>query len=158
MKKFSSIRPKKEGEVNTEKDNLYDGEYVKVKKWKGFEITEGRPCVISIPYFIDQNSFLIRKEFIPAFNATGDPEYHISTIGGGIEGDETPEEALLRELQEEAGIVLRENFKIELEGPIYVSKYSSQKIWFSILTLTKNDYHEIPIKVMVLNWKKWLIQ
>ena len=52
---------------------------------------------------------------------------------------------MLRELQEESGIVVRPNFKVQIEKPLFIFKGSSNKCYMSILTLTENDYHEIAV-------------
>jgi len=62
-----------------------------------------------------------------------------------MEQGESPEVALLRELQEEAGIVLRDNFHIEFDKPLFLGKFNSMKLHLCILPLNENDYHEISI-------------
>jgi 8-oxo-dGTP pyrophosphatase MutT (NUDIX family) len=57
--------------------------------------------------------------------------------------DETPERSLLREIEEEAGIVIRPEFKIEFMKPLFVSKGHASKYHPAIITLTERDYHEI---------------
>ena len=59
---------------------------------------------------------------------------------------ETPEEAMLRELQEEAGIVLRDGYQIEFDKPLFFMKGASNKFYSAIIPLTENDYHEVVIQ------------
>ena len=56
---------------------------------------------------------------------------------------ETPEKTLLREIEEEAGIVIRPDFKIEFMKPLFISKGHSSKYHPALITLTERDYHEI---------------
>jgi ADP-ribose pyrophosphatase YjhB (NUDIX family) len=144
MDKFSKLRPDK---MSTKEDNVvYKDDYMQIINYDDWNIIKERDCVFCIPYLIEQNQFIIRQEYIPAYKYADGQEYHLSLVGGGIEAGESVEEALLRELQEEAGIVLRDNFKIEFEKPLFIGKHSANKYNISIITLNENDYHEIPIK------------
>jgi hypothetical protein len=73
-------------------------------------------------------------------------EMHLSCVGGGIEEGETPEEALFREIQEEAGLVIKDTYKIEFDAPLFLQKSSSIKMYSCIIPLTNNDFTEIPVR------------
>jgi hypothetical protein len=144
MERFSKLRPDKLS--SKEDDIVYKDKYIQVINYDEWNIVKGLDCVFCIPYLIELNKIIIRQEYIPAYKYADGQEYHLSLVGGGIEAGESPEEAMLRELQEEAGIVLRDNFKIEFEKPLFMGKGSCNKYNICILTLNENDYHEIPIK------------
>ena len=147
MNKFSKIKPEEEQAQDLKKDDvLYKDKYLKVIKYENCSIVSEKDCVICIPYLIELNKFIIRQEYIPAFKYTEGQDLHLSCVGGAIEVGETPETALLRELQEEAGLVLRDNFKIEFDKPLFINKYYTNKCYYCIISLTENDYHEIIIK------------
>lgn len=143
MNKFSNLRP--EETPKKEKNILYEDPNLKVIKYEDWSIVSHRDVVVVIPYLIEINKFVIRQEYVPSYKIADGQELHIVLVGGGIEKDENPEEAMLRELQEEAGIVVRPNFKVEMQKPLFISKGCMNKIYPCILTLTENDYHEIAV-------------
>jgi len=144
MKKFTNMRPEEEKKFKKD-DVLYNDEFLKIIKYEDWSVLSGKDGVICIPYLIELNQFIIRQEYVPPFKYVDGQELHISCVGGAIEMGESIEVALLRELQEEAGIVLRDNFKIEFDRPLFLGKFSSMKCHTCILPLSENDYHEIAI-------------
>ena len=141
MDKFSKLKPK--DEFSEKKDDiLYKDDKVKVFKYEDWSVVQERDTIICIPYLIETNQLVLRYEYIPPFKYVDGQEYHITVISGGIEKGESPERALLRELEEEAGIVLREDFKIEFMKPLFKSKGCVDKYHPCIITLSERDYHE----------------
>src|ERR1700761_6654 len=143
MKRFSALKP--EEPIVKESNILYKDIDIEVIKFENRGIISGPDRVFVLPYFIEQNKIIIRQEYIPAYKYSDKEELHLSLVGGGIEKGETAEAALLRELQEEAGIVLRPNYPIEIGKPLFIGKICSCKYYLSILNLTESDYHEVPI-------------
>jgi 8-oxo-dGTP pyrophosphatase MutT (NUDIX family) len=148
MEKFSKIKPKEyKNFFDKDKEEVeYKDEWVKIIKYEDWSIIKENDTVFCIPYLIEKNQFIIRQEYIPTFKYQDGQEYHLALVGGGIEDGETPEMALLREIQEEAGLVLRDTYKIDFEPPLFKSKSSTGKYHIAIVPLNENDYYEIPIK------------
>ena len=143
MEKFSKLKPKNEF---TEADDeiLYQDDTIKVVKYEDWSLIKEKDCVVCIPYLIESNQMVLRYEYIPTFKYVDGQEFHATVLSGGIETGETSKMALLRELEEEAGIVLREDFTIEEEfNPLYISKGHTNKYHPFILPLNERDYHEV---------------
>ena len=146
MEKFSKLKPKKEFEESEDKV-LYDGgDRCKVIEYEDWSIIKSKDAVICIPFLIESNQIVLRYEYIPTFKYVDGQEYHATLVCGGIENGETPEKAMLRELEEEAGIVLREDYQLEAMKPLFVSKASTNKYHPYIIPLNERDYHEVVAK------------
>lgn len=145
MEKFSTLKPKTE--IDVDKDEvLYQNGNMQVISYEDWSISKERDVVICIPYLIESNQIVLRYEYIPSFKYVDGQEFHVALVGGGIEKGETPEKAILRELEEEAGLVLRDDFQLEALKPLFMNKGSINKFYPFIITLTDRDYHEVIAK------------
>ncbi len=146
MEKFSKMRPK--NDFDEPKDDIkYEDGNLKIVNYEDWSIIKERDVVVCIPYLIESNQMVLRHEYIPTFKYVTGQEYHATLIGGGIETGETPQQSLIRELEEEAGIVLREDFQIEEElKPLFMTKGQTNRYYPFILPLNERDYHEVIAK------------
>lgn len=147
MEKFTQIKDKP---TIPEDNMLFNGKYLDVIQYKETEILKGHDCVAILPYFRDEATFLMRLEYLPAYqyknrdktnlrNVTN----YLTVITGGIEENETPEQAMRRELYEEGGIVLNNLFQFDVEGPFFTDKYSTNQLYICFLELPVNTYRQI---------------
>jgi 8-oxo-dGTP pyrophosphatase MutT (NUDIX family) len=145
MKQFSKIRPPKEKELADEV--LFNNDHFSIVKYEDWSVLKTNDSIICIPILIETNQIVLRYEYIPTFKYASGQEYHLTLIAGTIEKGEDPKICLFRELEEEAGIVLREDYVIEDEmKPLYSSKSTTNKIYPFILPLNERDYHEVISK------------
>lgn len=144
MKKFSTLRPKSEGAKKIEP--LYQDDYVSIVEFEDWKVIDQSDVTVAIIYLMEENLFILRHEYIPTFKYKDGQDYHLTLVGGTIEKGETPEKALIREIEEEAGIVIRPDFKLEMMKPLYLMKGSSCQVHPALVVLNENDYHEILAK------------
>lgn len=144
MKQFSKLKPIAEP-INKTDNIIFKNKDLKIINYEDWSILSEKDFVVVIPYFIELNKIILRQEYVPSYKLADGQEMHIVLVGGGIEKGETPEQALLRELQEEAGIVVEHGFKLDIESPLFYSKGSVNKCYMCILPLTENDYHEVAV-------------
>ena len=145
MEKFSKLKPKNEFDT-PEDEVLYSDDKLEVVKYEDWSIIKEKDAVVCIPFLIESNQMVLRYEYIPTFKYVDGQEYHATLVCGGIENGETPEKALLRELEEEAGIVLREDYQLEALRPLFINKGTANKYYPYILPLNERDYHEVVSK------------
>ena len=145
MEKFTKLRPKSEFTEDNE-DILFSNKYMKVINYEDWTVIKESDFVVCIPYLIDSNQMILRHEYIPTFKMVDGQEFNITVLSGGIEKGETPERAILRELEEEAGIVVDPDFKVEFMKPLFISKGNASKYYPCIIQLTERQYHEVIAK------------
>lgn len=143
MKKFSNWKPE-ELEPNKREKVAYSNDYMKVIDYEGWSLIKEKDLVVCIPYFIETNQFLIRQEYIPTFKYDSGQEFHITVLSGGIESGEDAIMTLRRELEEEAGIILNDNYSnYESLKPLYMSKGNMSKYNPFILPISERDYKQV---------------
>jgi len=145
MQKFSNIKPKTDF-IPDENDIEWSNDHISIIKHEEGTFVKEADFVVCIIYLIEESQFILRNEYIPTFDYVDGQEYHITVLSGTMKQDESPERSLLREIEEEAGIVIRPDFKIEFMKPLFVSKGHASKYHPTIITLTERDYHEVAAK------------
>ena len=142
MKTFSEISKKKEPKPA---DMVYDGDYIKVKSMDGWEFVEERDIVIIVPHLLEFDEVLLRKEYVPPFN-TREPEqeHFLTCISGTMEAGEKPTDTLIREVKEEAGVVLNTGFEgWKKWGKFFMNKGNNSYCHIYYLPITTSDFQKI---------------
>lgn len=142
MKKFTKIRISKKPRKKRS-EILYSDDYVKLISYEGWSMISESDMVIVLPYLIESNELILRYEYIPTFKYVEGQEYHITMLSGGIEEGETPVDAAIRELEEESGIVLKNESKLQELKPLFVSKGNCNKYHMFFLPLHERDYYQV---------------
>jgi 8-oxo-dGTP pyrophosphatase MutT (NUDIX family) len=142
MEKFSKLKNKVETTERKEKI-LYEDDHNKIIEFENWSIVNNKDAVICIPFLIEENQIVLRYEYIPTYKYRDNKDYFLTVISGTIEQGESIEEALRRELEEEAGIVLKEGFELDGLEPLYISKGSSNKYFPFLVPLNERDYNEV---------------
>jgi 8-oxo-dGTP pyrophosphatase MutT (NUDIX family) len=147
MEKFTQIENKL---IIPDEETLYKGKHLDMINYKDTEILKIKDKVAILPYFRDEATFLMRLEYITAYQYRNRDKSnlkritnYLTTITGTMEEGETPEQTIRRELYEEGGIVMNNMYQFEVEGPFFLQKYSTGQIWTCLLELPVNTYRQI---------------
>lgn len=143
MEKFTKLRPTSE---YGKKEPLFSNDFIDIVEYDGWTIIQESDFVVCVIYLIELNQLIFRHEYIPTFKYVDGQDYHITVLSGAIEKGESKEVALLREIEEEAGIIVDPDFKIEFMKPLFISKSHASKYHPAILTLSEKDYDEVMAK------------
>ena len=143
MDKFSKLGKQKK---KKETPLLYDAQSMKVVSKGGWNFIEEPDSICVLPIIIENNEIMLRMEVIPSYQSRDSQEYHLTCISGTLENGEDPKECLIRELEEEAGLVLKDNVVIEFFDLLYKSKSGSSKFYLCILPLNIYSFDEVLAK------------
>lgn len=147
MDKFTKVKKEEGREDKKKKDNvLFEKDHLKVISKDKWIYIEESDSICVLPILIEENKVLLRMEVITPYKSVDGRQHHLTCISGTIEKGETPEECLVRELEEEAGIVLRDGVVIEIFDVLYKSKSGSSRFHLSILPLSVYQYDETIAK------------
>lgn len=142
MEKFS--KKKKKVEKKSKDEILYEDNYMKVLKGRDeWSFVAENDNVCCIPILTEYNQILVRREIIPPYKYNDGKDYHLTAISGTVEEGETPEETVRRELVEEAGIMLKDNYVIEIYDSLYKNKGNTSKYHLVIIPLMEYEYSEV---------------
>jgi 8-oxo-dGTP pyrophosphatase MutT (NUDIX family) len=144
LPKFSKLKPKKDKE--TADEVVFSGDHFSIIKYDDWSIVKSVDVIICIPVLIETNQIILRYEYIPTFKYVTGQDHHLTLVAGGIEKGEDSKTALFRELEEEAGLVIREDYVVEDMKPLFGTKGSTTKYYPFILPLNERDYHEVIAK------------
>lgn len=142
MEKFTKII-KDKPTAKEESNILWENKYMKVLNLDEWTVVEEKDMVVCIPYLVEENKIILRQEYIPTYNYVDGQNFHLTVLSGSVEKDEEPSKTIVRELEEEAGIILREDFPIEIYKSLFVSKGNTAKYHICLLTINENDYHQV---------------
>jgi len=146
MDKFTSLKNKENREITKkDKDIIFKDGFLSIVKKKDYLFVSEKDIAICVPFLIEQNKIIVRQEVIPAYEYADGAHEHLALVGGQIEQGESPEMAMLRELEEEAGIVLRDNYRLIPLKPLFISKGNSSMYYPFLINLAESDYQETKI-------------
>jgi len=147
MEKFTQIEDKP---LVPDEVSLFNGKFLDIINYKETEILQVKDKVAILPYFRDEATFLMRLEYLPAYQYKNMDKSnlkritnYLTVITGAIEDGETPDKTIRRELYEESGLLLNNLYPFEVEGPYFVDKYNTSQIWVCLLELPVNSYRQI---------------
>lgn len=146
MDKFTNLKDKI---IIPDEEVLFKGKHLDVLKYKDTEILDNKDKVVILPYFRDEATILMRLEYTPAYQYKNRDKSnlkrvtnYLTVMTGTIEDNETPEQAIRRELYEEGGIVINNLYPFEVEGPVFANKYGTGQLYICLLELPVNTYRQ----------------
>lgn len=142
MKKLSNIKEDENKPEGSASDALWSGKYLSVWNINDWEVVNEKDMTIVIPYFVDRGIIALRYEHVPTYTfRTPSQTNFITILSGSIEQGESAQECAIRELKEEAGIILNNDYKLELLcDPIHVSKGNTAKYHIFLLEINEGEY------------------
>ena len=150
MEKFTQM---KDIPAEPDEEVLFNGKHLDIINFKDTEILKIQDKIVVLPYFRDEAVFLMRLDYIPTYQYKNKDNSelrritnYLTMIQGTMEEGETPAQTIRRELVEEAGIVLNHLYNFDVEGPYFVQKYSTGRVWLCLLELPINSYRQIKPK------------
>jgi 8-oxo-dGTP pyrophosphatase MutT (NUDIX family) len=122
----------------------WSGDYITVvsPKNSGYEAIHSSDSVMALP--VVGGDFIVRKEPLPAYMVQGGEQKYWTVLSGGVEGDESPLQALKREVEEEAGIRLSRIKVFERKERIPYVKHTTQRVSFYFFEALEYEEMEPP--------------
>jgi len=144
MEKFTKHTKKIQEIAEENNKTLWENDYLRVFETEGWTAVDEKDMVVTIPYLVEYNQVILRMEDIPPFKMKyPEMEHFVTCVSGSIEKGESPKETLIREVKEETGIVIKDDFDIDFARPLFASKGNTAQYHICILPLYEKDYYEV---------------
>lgn len=144
MDKFTKVvKTQSQIEETKDKDILFQNDYLTVKSKNDWTYVTEKDMVVALPYARDEGYVYLRAEQVPPWSDDKndiDSMTYLTLISGTIEDGETPAQTLRRELYEEAGIAMSQFYNFNIEGPYYISKGSTTKMYVCLMDMNYTDF------------------
>jgi len=144
MEKFTKIQNKKVEEVKEK--TLYKNDNLSIEEVNGVDCIKQSDIIVCVPYFTQYNQVMIRQEPNVIFKEFKGQEQNISPLIFDVVDNEDIRTTLMKNLESCVGIVVRDKFPIEFDSPLFESKISNRKCFFTIIPLSESDYHEVLVR------------
>lgn len=154
MEKFTKRKSQESIEKKKSNNTLYESDYFKIFKKDKWEYIQEPDNACVIPIIVEENKVLVRMEVIPPYQEIDGREYHLTCISGTIEEGEDAKTCIKRELEEEAGILLRDNVVIEIFDILHKCKSNSSRFHLCVLPLSSYQYDEVIAKGDGSKWEE----
>lgn len=143
MEKFTKHTKVKESNEETSK-TLWENDYLKVIDAEGWTVVNEKDMVVSLPYLVEYGQVMFRLEDIPTFKLKYPAmDKFVTCLSGSIEVGESAKDALLREAEEEMGLVIKPEYEPELIKVLFASKGNTAQYHIYLMPLYEKDYYEV---------------
>lgn len=144
MEKFTKVQNKKVEDVKEK--TLYKNDSLSIEDIDGVNCIRQSDVIVCIPYFTQYNQILLKQESNSIFKEFKGQELNISPIIVDIVEGEDMKLTLMKGLESKIGLVLRDKFPIEFDSPLFETKNSNRKCYYTIIPLSESDYHEVLVR------------
>jgi hypothetical protein len=146
MDKFSHIKKKNNVDKEEKCEILYQDDDFKILNYKKLNILKEENIVCVLPYFIEMNKIMLKYEKNKYYEYSDGIGDSLSIFTKEIKEIDTIEKAIRKELEEESGIILRDDYEFEELNTLYKSKTSTCICYMYLIPLNERDYQEsIPL-------------
>ncbi len=142
MEKFTKIEKQKD-KIETKEEPIFQNSLLKIKKLNDSVYIEEKDQIVCIPYLTEQNQIIVRQEENAVYESIDGQQLHISPLSTSVSDEYDMKWELMKMLETKVGIVIRDKYPFEFEAPLFESKNSTKRIFFSILPLSESDYHQV---------------
>jgi hypothetical protein len=141
MKKFSKLdKYKKDQNIINNNDNI------KIINYKNENIISSKDKIVILPYLKDEGYILLSYNNVAVFNMDNNNNNtnFIKVITDDKNDMDILEESIKKILLKTCGIVLRQNYPINIDNILFKNEQDNGQYYISLLELNYNDFKQIP--------------
>jgi len=140
MKKFSKLdKYKKDQNIINNNDNI------KIINYKNENIISSKDKIVILPYLKDEGYILLSYNNVAAFNMNDNNTVNFIKVITDDKNDiDIIEESIKKILLKTCGIVLRQNYSINIDNVLFKNEQDAGRYYISLLELNYNDFKQIP--------------